>query len=259
MTDKELMQQALEALEWEWGGEPLGTLTWNAITALRERLAQPEQYQRPQMRRATREEKIDRPGVYWVPVEQEPVAYQFQDRDGKWYPFINEQHYRNTVEDGRWPIRALYTTPQPNTIANSEAIPEQISEPVAWMFTNQEGSEYCAERDAREGVWTPLFMASQLVQHPAQEPVAWAAVTENGKLFKAASTQEGAQRKANQQQEKFGEAWRPLRVAPLYTTPPRREWVGLTKEEAREISLANRPYVIDMVAALEAKLREKNT
>jgi hypothetical protein len=38
-----------------------------------------------------------------------------------------------------------------------------------------------------------------------------------------------------------------------------REWVGLTKEEAKEISLANRPYVIDMIAALEARLKEKNT
>jgi len=37
-----------------------------------------------------------------------------------------------------------------------------------------------------------------------------------------------------------------------------REWVGLTKEEAKEISMANRPYVIDMIAALEAKLKEKN-
>jgi len=41
-------------------------------------------------------------------------------------------------------------------------------------------------------------------------------------------------------------------------TPPRREWVGLTKEEAKEISLANRPYVVDMIAALEARLKEKN-
>jgi hypothetical protein len=40
---------------------------------------------------------------------------------------------------------------------------------------------------------------------------------------------------------------------------PRRPWVGLTKEEATEISLANRPYVIDMIAALEARLKEKNT
>lgn len=43
-----------------------------------------------------------------------------------------------------------------------------------------------------------------------------------------------------------------------WLTPPRREWVGLTKEEAKEISLANRPYVVDMVAALEARLKEKN-
>jgi bacterioferritin-associated ferredoxin len=39
----------------------------------------------------------------------------------------------------------------------------------------------------------------------------------------------------------------------------KRQWVGLTKEEAKEISLANRPYVIDMIAALEARLKEKNT
>jgi len=37
-----------------------------------------------------------------------------------------------------------------------------------------------------------------------------------------------------------------------------RPWVGLTKEEAKEISLSNRPYVIDMIAALEARLKEKN-
>jgi len=38
----------------------------------------------------------------------------------------------------------------------------------------------------------------------------------------------------------------------------RKEWVGLTKEEIKEISFANRPYVVDMVVALEAKLKEKN-
>ena len=38
-----------------------------------------------------------------------------------------------------------------------------------------------------------------------------------------------------------------------------REWQGLTKEEAREICVKNVPYVINMVAALEAKLKEKNT
>jgi hypothetical protein len=40
---------------------------------------------------------------------------------------------------------------------------------------------------------------------------------------------------------------------------PKQEWVGLTKEERHEISLANKPYVADIMAAHEAKLKEKNT
>jgi hypothetical protein len=38
----------------------------------------------------------------------------------------------------------------------------------------------------------------------------------------------------------------------------KREWVGLTEEEVKEICLANRPYVSDMVVVLEARLKEKN-
>lgn len=45
-------------------------------------------------------------------------------------------------------------------------------------------------------------------------------------------------------------------LVPVYLHP--KEWVGLTPEEVKEISLANRPYVVDMVVALEAKLKEKN-
>ena len=55
-------------------------------------------------------------------------------------------------------------------------------------------------------------------------------------------------------------AWEQLHehmAGPFYKAP--RPWVGLTKEEAKEISLANRPYVIDMIAELEARLKEKNT
>jgi hypothetical protein len=49
------------------------------------------------------------------------------------------------------------------------------------------------------------------------------------------------------------------RFAALVAAHVKKPWVGLTKEEAKEISLANRPYVIDMIAALEAMLKEKNT
>ena len=43
--------------------------------------------------------------------KQEPVAHEYQGRDGIWRGFINQQHYKNTVEDGSWPIRALYAAP----------------------------------------------------------------------------------------------------------------------------------------------------
>jgi hypothetical protein len=81
------------------------------------------------------------------------------------------------------------------------------------------------------------------VKQPEQEPVAWA--------DKYDIERDGHDFWVNRQQPaKNG--------VPLYTAPPQREWVGLTVEEAIEISLANRPYVVDIVFALEAKLKEKN-
>ena len=51
-------------------------------------------------------------------------------------------------------------------------------------------------------------------------------------------------------------AFTPLgQVWPLY---PKGEWVALTPGEVKEISLANRPYVVDMVVSLEARLKQKN-
>ena len=44
-----------------------------------------------------------------------------------------------------------------------------------------------------------------------------------------------------------------------YTTKPQRTWVGLTKEERHEISMANRPYCADVMAAHEEELKRRNT
>jgi len=41
--------------------------------------------------------------------------------------------------------------------------------------------------------------------------------------------------------------------------PPQRTWVGLTKEERHEISMANRPYCADIMAAHEEELKRRNT
>ena len=43
--------------------------------------------------------------------EQQPVGYQFQDREGVWKQFMSEQHYEDTLADGTWPIRAIYAAP----------------------------------------------------------------------------------------------------------------------------------------------------
>ena len=51
---------------------------------------------------------------------------------------------------------------------------------------------------------------------------------------------------------------------PLYTAPPKREWVGLTDEEIKEIigpwgDTPIKGYTRELFDKIEAKLKEKNT
>ena len=49
---------------------------------------------------------------------------------------------------------------------------------------------------------------------------------------------------------------------PLYTTPPQRQWVGLTPEEVLDLFDINNVYGskwIEFARTVEAKLKEKNT
>ena len=52
-------------------------------------------------------------------------------------------------------------------------------------------------------------------------------------------------------------------VKPLYTAPPKREWVGLTDEEIEKCKInGGLPHAINWrlsVKVMEAKLKEKNT
>ena len=43
----------------------------------------------------------------------------------------------------------------------------------------------------------------------------------------------------------------------IYTTPPKREWVGLTDEDRQEFAAAQHKWE-ELCAAVEAKLKEKN-
>ena len=50
----------------------------------------------------------------------------------------------------------------------------------------------------------------------------------------------------------------PERWTPLYTSPPKREWVGLTAYEIQEIHSGNQHWG-NFACAIEEKLKEKNT
>jgi hypothetical protein len=60
-------------------------------------------------------------------------------------------------------------------------------------------------------------------------------------------------------QRKRTQLWRDEAYKQAGHPLPERECVGLNKEERHEISLANKPYVADIMAAHESKLKEKNT
>ena len=96
-------------------------------------------------------------------------------------------------------------------------------------------------------------VAMSAAPQPEQAPVAWG-VFDGPNLHDMFFTEEDAQEMVRLKGD--GST-----VKPLYTTPPaaaQRPWVSLTPKEVKEISFANRPYVVDMVVALEAKLKEKN-
>ena len=46
--------------------------------------------------------------------------------------------------------------------------------------------------------------------------------------------------------------------SPLYTAPPKREWVGLTDDEVNELVSRFKRYSYVLLREVEAKLKEKN-
>jgi hypothetical protein len=46
---------------------------------------------------------------------------------------------------------------------------------------------------------------------------------------------------------------------PVYTAPPKKEWVGLTHDEVNSWELPDCPTVFEFAQFIEAKLKEKNS
>ena len=90
----------------------------------------------------------------------------------------------------------------------------------------------------------------QALAQPEQEPVAWMVLTQDDKKLMLWG------------QEKPPIFDAPVKLIPLYTAPPKREWVGLTQEEVQEIAkqlIDDAAYCSTHFAiAIEAELRRKN-
>jgi hypothetical protein len=114
--------------------------------------------------------------------------------------------------------------------------------PIAWY----DPTNGAVSTDKDSPLFTPLGQVWPLYTKQEQEPVAWRA-----KNFY--QNQEGWF-----YVDHLTDLIRP-KFEPLYTTPPQRTWVGLTKEERHEISMANKPYVADIMAAHEEELKRRNT
>ena len=84
---------------------------------------------------------------------------------------------------------------------------------------------------------------------PEQEPVAWGVFEGNlhDMFFSPSEAQEMADLKGTHAE-----------VRPLYTTPPQREFVGLTYEEKHEIRYSHMTSA-EFIDFIEAKLKDKNT
>ena len=98
----------------------------------------------------------------------------------------------------------------------------------------------------------------QALETEKQEPVAWRTFDGEG----------GYDYRSYEMNETYDKEWAERNpnhkgwVEPLYTAPPKREWVGLTDDEiwsnGSRLSLSERG-IREFARAIEAKLKEKNT
>lgn len=152
--------------------------------------------------------------------------------------------------------------------------PEQ--EPVAWMYPSDYekclASEHVAEvtsiecTSLRTGEKTTIPLYTQ----PQRCPNCASLEAQNTELDKKLAEMEKGEPVAwadtNVRGEDKGLSWTPgyFHTTPLYTSPQRREWIGLTDEEVGTLTVfpglfdIETPLLAEYIPGIEAKLREKN-
>jgi hypothetical protein len=141
-----------------------------------------------------------------------------------------------------------YAAPQYVLDRNNQAIAaleQELAKPEQQFYPDWDMIKPFHERIAE--------LEEQLAK-PEQEPVAW--ITDNYEQDRSATTYSAEM--ANRWRDK---GWQ---VAPLYTAPPRKEWVGLTDEEVMDAYCETPPFCtyteafIAGIRFIEAKLKELN-
>ena len=100
---------------------------------------------------------------------------------------------------------------------------------------------------------TASHMAGEYVDTVEQKPVAWMFEDDEDNGHKTFQSNPPTPTQVAYLAEWKRPAW-----TPLYTAPPRKEWVGLTDEE-RYLNDGRTEEEIEYARAIEAKLKEKNT
>ena len=96
-------------------------------------------------------------------------------------------------------------------------------------------------------------------QAEKQEPVAWSVLNKRtGKHWYTHESRYTAQYYANEYSYRESDNTPSMVVTPLYTAPPKREWIGLTDEERTEAANNAGFGHINIALEIEAKLKEKN-
>jgi hypothetical protein len=123
--------------------------------------------------------------------------------------------------------------------------------PEGEFIWHEDADRMIEEGDFSQSPALPHILKVLRKQRYEQEPVAWGVFDDN--LHDMFFAKEGAQEMVRLKGD--GST-----VKPLYTTPPQREFVGLTYEEETElIRLAhNHAGIRFYIQAAEAKLKEKN-
>jgi hypothetical protein len=231
MTDRKLMQHALEALEWHenaWSAYRYAPaeISQTTITALRERLAQPNAYgYASRLAVAIWEQHYKDVAPQWKPLDDLlGVLTQIDNMTSGLTRLAQPQMQPCAGRNCGSTNPNLHSAECFEDYEKSTGMAQPEQEPVAWMYHGIRHDDTPHERPSL--IWKPEYMDVM-------------------------SAEKGA------------------KATPLYTTP--RQWQGLTADEiwacnvapaghsvTYHISMANQ-NVLDFAEAIEAKLKEKNT